>query len=71
MAILVFSFGFSFLALAMREIPMAIAYAIWTGLGAVGAVLMGVIFFKESMTILRLLFLACIISGAVGLQIVS
>jgi paired small multidrug resistance pump len=69
--ILVFSFGFYFLALAMREIPLATAYAIWTGLGAVGAVLMGVIFFKESMTILRLLFLTCIISGAVGLQIVS
>lgn len=69
--ILVFSFGFFFLALAMREIQMAIAYAIWTGLGAVGAVLMGVIFFKESMTIFRLLFLTCIISGAVGLQIVS
>lgn len=71
MVVLVFSFGFFFLALAMREIPMAIAYAIWTGLGAVGAVLMGVIFFKESMTTLRLLFLTCIISGAVGLQIVS
>lgn len=69
--ILVFAFGFYFLALAMREIPLATAYAIWTGLGAVGAVLMGVIFFKESMTILRLLFLTCIISGAVGLQIVS
>lgn len=69
--ILVFSFGFYFLALAMREMPMATAYAIWTGLGAVGAVLMGVVFFKESMTILRLLFLTCIISGAVGLQIVS
>jgi paired small multidrug resistance pump len=71
MIVLVFSFGFFFLALAMREIPMAIAYAIWTGLGAVGAVLMGVLFFKESMTIPRLLFLTCIISGAVGLQIVS
>lgn len=69
--ILVFSLGFYFLALAMREIPLATAYAIWTGLGAVGAVLMGIIFFKESMTILRLLFLTCIISGAVGLQIAS
>ena len=69
--VLLFSFGFYFLALAMRQIPLASAYAIWTGLGAVGAVLMGVIFFKESMTVLRLLFLTCIISGAVGLQLVS
>jgi paired small multidrug resistance pump len=69
--IFVFSIGFYFLALAMRGIPLATAYAIWTGLGAVGAVIMGVMFFKESMTILRLLFLTCIITGAVGLQIVS
>lgn len=69
--IAVFSGGFYFLALALREIPLATAYAIWTGLGAVGAVLMGVFFFKEPMSILRVLFLTCIISGAVGLQIVS
>ena len=69
--IAVFSSGFYFLALAMREIPLATAYAIWTGLGAVGAVLMGVVFFKEPMSFLRVFFLTCIISGAVGLQIVS
>src|SRR5699024_9788000 len=61
-----FSLGFLFLALAMREIPLATAYAIWTGLGATGAVLMGVIFFKEKMSFIRVIFLTCIISGAVG-----
>jgi len=69
--VVIFSFGFWLLALAMRDIPLATAYAIWTGLGATGAVLMGVTFFKESMTWLRLLFLACIISGAVGLKLIS
>lgn len=69
--VVIFSFGFWFLALAMRDIPLATAYAIWTGLGATGAVLMGVTFFRESMTWLRLLFLACIISGAVGLKLIS
>ncbi|MHA6253185.1 DMT family transporter [Oceanobacillus sp. CAU 1775] len=66
-----FSAGFYFLALAMEEIPLGTAYAVWTGLGATGAVIMGVLFFKESMNILRLLFLTCIICGAVGLRIVS
>ncbi|WP_405098670.1 DMT family transporter [Oceanobacillus sp. FSL H7-0719] len=67
----VFSFGFYFLGLAMRDIPLGTAYAIWTGLGATGAVIMGVVFFKESMSVVRALFLTCIICGAVGLRIVS
>lgn len=69
--IIVFSLGFYFLALAMEEIPLGTAYAIWTGLGATGAVIMGMMFFKESMNRLRLLFLTCIICGAVGLRLVS
>ncbi|HLR60077.1 MAG TPA: multidrug efflux SMR transporter [Pseudogracilibacillus sp.] len=63
--------GFLFLSLAMKSIPLGTAYAIWTGLGATGAVLMGIIFFKESASITRLLFLTCIISGAVGLKMIS
>lgn len=64
-----FTFGFIFLALAMREIPMGTAYAIWTGLGAAGAVLIGILFFKESASWKRLACLALIISGAVGLKL--
>lgn len=66
-----FGMGFFFLALAMNAIPLGTAYAVWTGLGATGAVIMGVAFFKESMSLLRLLFLTCIICGAVGLRLVS
>lgn len=55
----------------MRDIPLGTAYAIWTGLGATGAVIMGVTFFKEAMNLKRVLFLLCIISGAVGLRLVS
>lgn len=69
--VVVFALGFFFLALAMREIPLGTAYAIWTGLGATGAVVMGVTFFKEPMNFLRVLFLTCIICGAVGLKVVS
>lgn len=64
-----FTFGFIFLALAMRDIPMGTAYAIWTGLGAAGAVLIGVLFFKEAAGWKRLGFLTLIIAGAVGLKV--
>jgi len=66
-----FAFGFYFLAIAMEDIPLGTAYAVWTGLGATGAVIMGVVVFKESMSVIRALFLTCIICGAVGLRIVS
>lgn len=69
--VVTFSFGFIFLALAMREIQMGTAYAVWTGLGAAGAVIMGILFFKESAGWKRLVFLTFIISGAIGLKIFS
>src|SRR5699024_3955467 len=62
-------FGFIFVSLAMRDVPLEKAYEIWTGLGAAGAVLMGIIFFKESAGWKRILFLFCIIAGAVGLKL--
>lgn len=65
------SLGFLFLSLALKEIPLGTAYAIWTGLGATGAVLMGIIFFKESASFYRILFLMFIIIGAIGLKIVN
>ncbi len=69
--VLSFAFGFYFLALAMREIPLGTAYAVWTGLGAAGAVLVGMIFFNESASWRRMIFLICIIGGAVGLKILN
>lgn len=67
--IISFSFGFLFLSLAIKEIPLGTAYAIWTGIGATGAVLMGIIFFKEAVSVKRILFLTCIITGAIGLKL--
>lgn len=69
--IVTFGLGFFFLSLALREIPLGTAYAIWTGLGAAGAVLIGILFFKESAEKKRILFLACIIAGAVGLKVLD
>ncbi|MBY0223540.1 multidrug efflux SMR transporter [Mammaliicoccus sciuri] len=65
----VFSFGFVFLSLAMRDIQMSTAYAVWTGLGAAGAVLAGILIFKESASVKRIFFLSLIIVGAVGLKL--
>lgn len=67
--VVTFGLGFLFLALAMRDIPMGTAYAIWTGLGAAGAVLLGIFFFKESAGWKRIGFLTLIITGAVGLKV--
>jgi|SRR5690625_1309896 len=69
--VITFTFGFFFLALAMKEISLATAYAVWTGIGATGAVIMGIIFFKEPLSFLRVFFLTLIIAGAVGLRIVN
>lgn len=71
MIVVTFATGFYFLSLAMKNIQLGTAYAIWTGLGAAGAVLMGIIFFKESADKKRILFLACIIAGAVGLKLIE
>lgn len=69
--IISFGFGFLFLSMAMNDLPLGTAYAVWTGLGAAGAVLMGIIFFNESAGWKRLLFLSLIICGAIGLRILE
>lgn len=71
LVVITFSLGFFFLALAMREIPLATAYSVWTGFGATGAVLMGIFFFKEPASRIRIFFLTCIIVGAVGLKLIG
>ena len=59
------------LALAMKSIPIGTAYAVWTGIGAVGVALFGMMFLGESREILRLLCLFLIIAGIVGLRLTS
>lgn len=71
MIVVSMGFGFLFLSMAMRGIPLGTAYAVWTGLGAAGAVLIGITFFRESAGWKRLLFLTLIIAGAVGLKILE
>ncbi|MBS7597297.1 quaternary ammonium compound efflux SMR transporter SugE [Pseudomonas sp. RC2C2] len=66
-AAMVISLGL--LGLAMKELPLGTAYAIWTGVGAVGTVIAGIILFGESMPLVRLVSVALIICGLVGLKV--
>ena len=59
------------LALAMKTIPVGTAYAVWTGIGAVGVAVLGMVLFGESREILRMVCLFMIVTGIVGLKIVS
>lgn len=59
------------LALAMRTLPVGSAYAIWTGIGAVGTALLGMLLFAEPATAARLGCIALILAGIVGLKLVT
>ena len=59
------------LALATRALPLGTAYAVWTGIGAVGAAVLGIILFGESASPARLFCLALIVAGIVGLKLCS
>jgi len=61
--------SFVFLALAMKHIPFGPAYAIWTGIGALGTAAMGVILFGDSLTPVRILAMALIFGGVLLLKI--
>ena len=56
---------------SLETLPVGTAYAVWTGIGAVGTVILGIFLFGESRDLLRILCLLCIISGIVGLKMVS
>ncbi|MGQ9642305.1 MAG: quaternary ammonium compound efflux SMR transporter SugE [Ignavibacterium sp.] len=59
------------LAYAVKYIPVGTAYAVWTGIGAVGTAILGIILFNESKEIIRIFFIFIIIVGIVGLKIFS
>lgn len=66
---LVISMGL--LVKATQTLPIGTAYAVWTGIGAVGTVLVGILVFKEPTTLLRLFFLFTLIASIVGLKAVT
>lgn len=57
------------LGLAMKQLPLGTAYAIWTGIGAIGTVIAGIVLFGESMALIRLASVALIVCGLLGLKL--
>ena len=63
--------SFYLLAQATKTLPIGTAYTIWTGIGALGAVLMGIIIYNEAFTVSRIVFLCLILVGILGLKLTS
>ena len=60
-----------FLAIALRTIPVGTGYAVWTGIGATGTAILGIVLFAEPATAARLACIGAIVAGIVGLKLVS
>jgi quaternary ammonium compound-resistance protein SugE len=69
--ILAMIFSFALLALAMRALPLGTAYTIWTGIGAVGAFVLGIVLLGEAVTPMRLFAAGLIVSGIVLMKLSS
>ncbi len=63
--------GFACLTFGIKSLPVGTAYAVWTGIGAAGTAVLGMVLFGEPATILRIASLALIIAGIIGLKFVS
>lgn len=59
------------LSIAMRTLPLSTAYAVWVGIGAVGAAIAGVVLFQESVSALKIVSLLLVIAGIIGLKFAS
>lgn len=59
------------LGIAMKQIPVGTAYAVWTGIGATGTVILGIVLLGEPATALRLACLSLIVAGIIGLKVLS
>lgn len=63
--------SFVLLSIAMKKLPLSISYAIWTGIGTIGTVLVGILYFHESFSLAHIICLAMIICGIIGLRFLS
>jgi quaternary ammonium compound-resistance protein SugE len=61
----------SLLGVSLRTLPLGTAYAVWTGIGSVGTAVLGIVLFREPATAMRLICIALIVAGIVGLKLAS
>ncbi|MDF2671110.1 MAG: multidrug resistance protein [Paenibacillus sp.] len=66
-----FVISFQLLVTAMEDISLSTAYAVWTGIGTVGAAIVGMLFFKESKSPMRLLCIAGVVGCVIGLKLIE
>lgn len=69
LTVLAMAISLGLLGLAMKHLPLGTAYAIWTGIGAIGTVIAGVLLFGESVALMRLASVALILCGLIGLKL--
>ncbi|GAB3170213.1 DMT family transporter [Telluribacter humicola] len=69
--VLCISLSFYFLNKAIQHIPMGTAYAVWTGIGAVGTAILGIVLFQEPAAFWRVFFITTLIASLVGLKLVA
>ncbi|KRE82459.1 hypothetical protein ASG89_14475 [Paenibacillus sp. Soil766] len=63
--------SFTCLSQAMKSLPMGTSYAVWTGIGTVGGAIVGMLFYGESKNWKRIVFIAMVLSAAVGLKLIA
>ncbi|GEN33990.1 MULTISPECIES: quaternary ammonium compound efflux SMR transporter SugE [Aneurinibacillus] len=63
--------SFYLLSVALRTLPIGTAYAVWTGIGALGTVIVGMLFLGESRDVMRIVFLLLLVTGIVGLKVTA
>ncbi|NJD22396.1 MAG: multidrug efflux SMR transporter [Melioribacter sp.] len=61
--------SYVFLSLGVKNLPIGTAYAVWTGIGAVGTAIYGIIFFNEPKDLIRVFFIFLIVVGIIGLRL--
>ena len=63
--------SFYFLSVALRTLPLSVAYSVWVGIGMLGSIIVGFVYFKEPLSSLKLLSLLLIVIGIIGLKLSS
>lgn len=63
--------SFYFLSLSLKHLPLGTAYAVWTGIGTIGTLILGFVLFRESITIPQILCVGLIAAGIIGLKLLS
>ena len=63
--------SYVFLAMGAKQLPIGVAYAVWTGIGAIGTAIYGMVYFNEPRETIRILFILLIVTGIIGLKVTA